>query len=791
MSDTNYDKEWDTEDEEPRASAEQVRADALLTLATEAMVFTNESIRDRNATTFSSEIKRAHKLYNATTIDNAEDLLENFEGSRTAIKDGSKVVQNLIRPLTNDGASQLGDMLFPTDTDNWGAKALYPSRPPMTLQHQPATLPSGKPLLTEEGEPITHLQAWEAGKLQIKHKTGRMKDKIKQVLVRNKYGKIGRQLINDASRTGTCVLKAPYVDHAAARKWAKGSGEVYSLYSDNSPKAAMGVVSVLDFLPEMAAAEIADAAYVSVREWYLPRNLRKLKRSGKYNREALTRLLKQKPRFAGESSEEGKQERLSIMDTALVEKLYQERYEVFETWAEFEVETLRAAGVNNLPEESEEGATITACVIHCEGETLRAFLNPLETGDLPFSVWCWDDDPTSIFGKGIPILAENCQLIYNAAWRMILDHGGLSAVPMVSILKDKVTPAGADKNDYSLRGGKVWEIVSDFFNLPDGSKGKPFEIHDIPIHLDQFFAIMEKAEEDAYKLTGVTRVEKNEAGVDNAPLTLGATQMYQNNASVSRRRQVRDYDDDIIKEALTRVYDFIMQHEPDEEIKVPMEIEPQGSSVLMQREVNTQNLMQLYTITANGAAEGSKGVEMLRAIETGMQFPEGALIETAEETERRRTSEAENPPIPPEVMIQQEELAHTKEKDEAEIEIKYMLATSKAAEAQAMVELASIADERKHYREMIKIEKLSEAEGNKILANLQTQQESTMTKLESTLADIQARRDIAAGSMLSKEAISTPEAEAKLVTAHAKAKEADTREKELDNKVSGVIPEGI
>ena len=450
-------------------------------------------------------------------------------------------------------------------------------------------------------------------------------------------------------------------------------------------------------------------------------------------------LLAAPPRKLGEGAAEGAVERLSLKDTALVEKLYDTRYEVFETHAEFPAGLLRKAGVKGIKATTQDSEGILACVIHCEGRCLKAYINPLDSNEMPFSIWNWSRDPSCVLGKGIPILAENCQLTYNAVWRMILDHGGLSAVPMVSMLKDKVSPASGNKDDYSLQAGKVWHINSDMFNLPDGSRGRPFEVHQIPVALNEFFAIMEKAEEDAYKLTGVTRVEKNMQGVDNAPVTLGATQIYQNNASVSRRRQVRDFDDEITKDTLTRLYDWLMQFEEDDEYKGPMEIEPRGSSVLMQREVNTQNLFQLYQLTGGGGAPGTKAVQMLREIQSGMQFPDGRFIETQDEEEQRRQMEAENPPIAPEIALEQQKMQAQQESKEAEIELGLMKLEVEKAEKDARLQLDAIDGERKHYREMIKIEAMTEAVGNQALISVQGKSETVQQQLQVKLAEIQSK----------------------------------------------------
>ena len=789
--DAAYDEAWDAEEEPKRISAEERELkEARNQLAREAMMLVNESIRDRNTSTFSDEIKRASKLYNACSIDASDDLLHDWEGSRKAVKDGSKVVQNIVRQLTDDGASQLGDMLYPTDQDNYGIVPIYPARPPVRLKNEVAVDETGSPLVDPEGNQITHQQAWEARKVELEAKCVRMREIVSANLERVRIGRLGRRLIHDAARTGTAILKGPYVNHAGSKHWAV-KGENWTLMNKHGHKADFSVVNVLDFLPDMSAETKEDMAYASVRLWNLPRQLRQLKGSGKYYEDEIDALLSAAPRKIGESATEGATERLSLKDTALVEKLYDTRYEVFETHAEFQAGLLRKAGVKGIKESVKDHETILACVVHCESRCLKAYLNPLDSGEMPFSIWNWSKDPTCVLGKGIPILAENCQLIYNAVWRMILDHGGLSAVPMVSMMKDKVSPAGNNKSDYSLQAGKVWHINSDMFNLPDGARGRPFEIHEIPVALNQFFAIMEKAEEDAYKLTGVTRVEKNEIGVDNAPVTLGATQIYQNNASVSRRRQVRDFDDEITKETLTRLYDWLMQYEDDDAYKGPMEIEPRGSSVLMQREVNTQNLFQLYQLTAGGTTPGSKATAMLREIQSGMQFPDGRFVETIDEELSRAQMEAENPTVPPEVQIEQDKLMAQQESREADIEVQLMKIEIEKAEKDARLQLDMIDSERKHYREMIKIEAMTEASGNQALINLQSKADTVQQQLQVKLAEIQSKRDIAAGKLLQDEETNQKLADAKQLEAQAKAKDADTKASELSNKIAGTIERGI
>jgi len=792
MSEATYSEEWaeSEDDESTKLSKEEVsKNNALNALAVTAQSFVSEAVQMRNSTTLPEELKRAYRLYNASSTDTMSDLMDDFEGTRTSMKNGSSVIMNIARQITNDGASQLGDMLFPTDEDNYGINGITPAKPPLRLRAEPELDASGQPVVNQEtGEAVTQIQAWEARKASLEIKVERMAALMDGTLDRIQFGKIGRKLIDSGARTGTGILKGPYVDPQGEQKWTNRKGK-WSLEADAGRKATFSETSVLDFFPDMSAETVDDCAYVNVRNWALPRQVTQLSGGGYYPNQ-IARLIVKAPKEI--TSPDTDHERAYIKDRAIDGEMYTKRYELWETWADFDVEELVEAGVK-VPSSLLEQKKVLACVIHCAGITLKAYVAP-QQHKLPFHVWCWDDDPTSIFGKGVPILTENSQLTYNAVWRMILDHGGVSAVPQIVMMKNKLTPANGDKNDYSIRGGKVWEYQGDTFNLPDGSNAKPFEVYELPAHLDQFFAILEKAEEDAYKTSGVTRVEKSQAGVDNAPTTLGATQIYQNNASVSRRRQVRDFDDDITKSALTGLYDWLMKYEKDDDIKGAMSIEPRGSSVLMQREVNTQNLLMFLQATGNGAIPGAKTESILRRIESGMQFPAGTMVETEEETIKRQQLESENPPVDPAVQLEQMKMeieqgkAQLKGQEvEAKMELEQARLQLDGQIANAELQRKSISDERTHVREMLRLQLMEKSDGEKRFAGLQSKEAELSVKVQ----DIQTKRDIEAGKLLDNQQLKSAQAESQVISAVAKERDSRTRESELSNKLSGNIKQGI
>jgi len=190
---------------------------------------------------------------------------------------------------------------------------------------------------------------------------------------------------------------------------------------------------------------------------------------------------------------------------------------------------------------------------------------------------------------------------------------------------------------------------------------------------------------DAFQITGVTRVDNAQQGLDNAPVTLGATQILQNNTSVSRRAQARRWDDCVTLGLVTRFYDYFMQFEDDDDIKSNMEVEPRGATVLLAKELTATNTQQLYQMTGGGEAPGAKGIEILRGLESTMQIPAGTYIETPEETDARAQAEAEQAEqgAVPDPMFELEQrkvevLEANVELQQARDQLAQMIATQKA-----------------------------------------------------------------------------------------------------------------
>jgi len=697
-------KDSDIDDSELTSDQKSLRD--IHKIATELYGEKTQAINDKRESIDARLVDAARSYKGATDSYGRDTLADQFATPDVS----SRVYHNITRQITNDGASQLGDLLFPSDDKNYGLNPAPIASPPLSLANEPAVDASGEPLVDAEGQPLTNAQAHIRRVERIRQKGKRMFTKVDSSLIATKYPKKGRKCILSAAMYGTGILKGP-IPNKMSDRWAKKKGGQYGLKSAKELAPSVKCVSPFDFYPDMSATCPEEWGYTWERSFLLPIQLQKASKTTGFNEDIVKSLLISGPSQMGTLSDEARE---SAREESASKNLSNQRYELWERHGPLERSKLKAAGI-----ECESKDYFVQCVIYMiDDKILKVAITPYERADTLYSVFNWDEDPLSIFGYGIPYLMNDPQHVYNTAWRMTLDNAGLSTMPQIVIDKNTIKPADGG-NDYSLRAGKVWVKTGEIYS--NDRTEKPFELFPIIQDIQQIFGIMDKALNDAYELTGVTRVDKTQQMNDNAPVTLGATQIQQNNSSVSRRSQARRYDDQITSSLIERFYDYFMQFEGDEDIKAVLTVEPRGSTILLSKELQASNLMQFFQITEGGNAEGVKQLPLLRAISNSMQHPEGQFIDTDDEMSRAAEETANNPP-PPDPMIEIENR-------------KLMVLEAEVELSQGKLELESQSAEANFNLKVEETQRKFELEYAKLEANQQT----AMGKTQSEFSKIELK----------------------------------------------------
>lgn len=499
----------------------------------------------------------------------------------------STVFIGMTRQKTNAAEARVCDILLPTDDRNWGIQPTPdPHLASMTsdtsLALDPAT---GQPVENvQTGQPATKRDIARAVMAEARKKAEAMQTEIDDQLVEADYNGELRKVIHDAAVLGTGVIKGPIVMNRVRRAWTP--------YTD----AEGNTVQQMQFVEELAPASfrvdprnvwpdpgcgenIHNGKGVFEREQMTRRQVRDLAKQPGYMRDQIRKVLEEGPKTSAVHNH--------ISDEDLRDSS-REVYEMWTWWGEVDLEDLEAAGVE-LPEDYDELDAVSACVVMINSTVVKAFLNPLEGGELPYDFFVWEKVAGSCWGYGIPYLMRSQQRVLNAAWRQMMDNSGVTSGPQIIFNPTLIKPADGQ---YQLSPRKIWYATDSTEDVR-----KAFHAVDFNNHQAEIAAIIKMASELADQETGVPVIMQGEKGA--APDTVGGMQMLMTSANVVLRRLVKQFDDMVTRPHIRRYYDYNMAHGEDEEIKGDFVIDARGSSSLIVRDIQNQAMMNLLAAGAN------------------------------------------------------------------------------------------------------------------------------------------------------------------------------------------------
>ncbi|MBE0585864.1 MAG: hypothetical protein IH612_19145, partial [Desulfofustis sp.] len=314
-----------------------------------------------------------------------------------------------------------------------------------------------------------------------------MQDEIDDQLSESKYEAVSRDVIHQGFLLGTGVIKGPEIRTKVRRRWKREIDEetresIHVVDFQEVTEPTVSAVAVWDYFPDMTATEQKDCEFEFERHWMTRKELRSLAKTPGFIKEAIAEVLKSEPtRVAPDYLNQLRE--MSGLQSISEEK----RYVVWEYHGPVEKADLALCGVEvneDDPMEEYEGI-----IWVCNGIVLKALVNPMDTEDRPYSVFCLEKDEACIFGYGIPYLMRNPQEIVNSSWRMLLDNAGLSVGGQVIVNDQILEPVAVNgKIEWELTPLKLWRIKD--------KKARPedaFKVFEFPNHQQELAAIFQLA----------------------------------------------------------------------------------------------------------------------------------------------------------------------------------------------------------------------------------------------------------------------------------------------------------
>lgn len=498
----------------------------------------------------------------------------------------STVFIGMTRMKTNAAEARLADILLPTDDRNWG---IQPTPKPRVMgmakdNRLAGDKFTGEPMVDPEtGEPLRMKDIAQAAIRVAREKAEAMQTQIDDQLVECDYNSELRKVIHDAAVLGTGVIKGPVVTNRVRKAWqpmTDATGQtIHQIEMVEELSPASFRVDPRNCYPDPGCGEdVHDGKGMYERQQLTIKQVRDLAKQPGYMADQLRKVLEEGPKRSATLQELKDEEQRDIA---------RDVYELWEYWGEVDHEDLEAAGVELG--EKDMLRSVNACVVMINNTVVKAYLNPLDAGDLPYDFYVWEKVAGSCWGYGIPHLMRSQQKVLNAAWRQLMDNAGVSSGPQIVMKPSLIQPA--DKR-WELSSRKIWFATDDMDDVR-----KSFATFEFSSHQQELSGIIEMATQLADAETGVPQLLQGEQGA--APDTVGGMTMLMNSANVVLRRLVKQFDDMITRPHIRRYYDYNMLYSEEEEIKGDFSVDARGSSALLVRDVQNQAFLNLLAAGAN------------------------------------------------------------------------------------------------------------------------------------------------------------------------------------------------
>lgn len=525
----------------------------------------------------------------------------------------STLVVNVTRSKVNAAAARLQDIVLPSDDRNWDLRpSTIPELVSEMFQGDTVITVNGSPLtITEDGaqRPVTSADLAAHTIEEAKKRAKAMRDEIDDQLdLSDKgcgYEGVVREVIDDAALLGVGIIKGPVITSRTKKVWlpiSAGGKTVHKLSRIQDLKPMSSRVDPWDFYPDPECGEnVKKGSGTWERMRVTARDLRDLAKVPGYIVGNLQRVLVAGPKKAGQT-EPAKPGQAPIVTDETI-------FELWEYHGDLEQKELEAAGCK-CPKD-DVLTSYSGCVMMVNDTIIKADIEILDTGELPYDVYIWEKAAGVWAGYGVAYLARSAQRAITASWRAMMDNAGQIIGPQTIIKREAIEPADGN---WELTGRKVWWLTGD-----DTDVRVAFATHEISSHQTEFANIIELGLKFLDEETSLPMIAQGEKG--SAPDLVGVANILINSANTVLRKKLKNFDDLVTIPHIGRYVDWNMQYSRKDDIKGDFEVQARASGALMERDMQNQgaaNLLQLANSPAYGY--GIKKWDAVRRVVQALKF---------------------------------------------------------------------------------------------------------------------------------------------------------------------------
>lgn len=585
------------------------------------------------------EYKDARHDVELEWLDNFRQFLGQYDPETLAKLEGarSKVFVGLTRTKVMAAFSRLIDLLFQSGQDFFGIEPTpIPELDPFemeevlrtataeVMQASGAMAPTQvMDIINERRDELTDEVRSEVRR-RAKLASEEMTLVIRDQLVENGAEQKIKEAVMEAVIFGTGCLKGGTIRIERNKRWKRmiaNGMQAHALMVTETVKPDIESVSVFDIYPDPYATSNNDLHGLFRRHVLTRRQFRELRERDGFDGDAVLEILNDSPRgnYIEEDHERIRRESANIRLASGPNN----RFEVLEYWGSINGRDLVDAGVE-LPEDSDENDEFDANVWICAGRVIRATMNPIPDGRIPYNCFPYERNPHQFWGTGVPKMMRDSQATMNAATRIFIDNMAIASGPMVEVNTDFLE-AGEDPRDLH-----PWKV----FLRSGGDPNAPAVRFNQPIaNANGLTSIIELFRRFADETTSLPSYTHGETAQSLNKTATGMS-ILMGNANVALKSTLKNIDDFLIVPLISSLYHWNMEWSDNEKAKGDLKVVARGSTSLIQREVRSQRLLQFLSLISNPIDMAIvKRKELLTEIAKSMDINPEEVLKTEKELE--------------------------------------------------------------------------------------------------------------------------------------------------------------
>ena len=462
-------------------------------------------------------------------------------------------------------------------------------------------------------------------KADAARKADKAQTRVDDWLAEAQYHAEMRKVIDDCAKLGSGVMKGPVPVNRKSTQWQKGTDGVHSIIIKEEIKPSSFRVDPWNIFPDPACGEsIHNGSFVWERDYLTEKKLEELKGLPNYITFQIDKCIEEGAKEAEDSGRGG-----------LSSQVKKDQFVIWYYHGVISKDELVAAGCDCSKETRN---SIPAMITMVNDRVIRASMNPLDSGEFPYDIIPWKRRTGMPWGMGVARQIRTPQRIVVAATRNMMDNAGLAAGPQI-VIRRGIEP---ENNVWEIKPRKMWVENED----SDGQSGAPFLAVVIPMLQAELMAIIQLGMKLAEDVTGLPMLMQGQQG--SAPETVGGMQILNNNANSVLRRVARLFDSCITEPHIRRYYAFLMEYSEDDDEKGDFQIIARGSSALVERDIQSQEIVNVIQMSLNPAF----GIDPKRSIKEYLKSRrfDTAAFEYTEE-EMKQMQENQQPAPMPQVEV--------------------------------------------------------------------------------------------------------------------------------------------